>query len=108
MSYRIAGIDVHEKMLAVVASDVEVDGEYRFERRRFGSNPEQLRSVGRMAARTRGRGSGDGIDGAILETGVGSAGAVLETDAPEAGRRRRSQTAVRRGARRISPMPNVW
>jgi hypothetical protein len=43
-----------------------------------------------------------------LETGVGSAGAVLETDAPEAGRRRRSQTAVRRGARRISPMPNVW
>jgi transposase len=45
MSYRIAGIDVHKKMLAVVASDVEVDGEYRFERRRFGSNPEQLRSL---------------------------------------------------------------
>src|SRR5580658_6016325 len=45
MSYRIAGIDVHKKMLAVVASDVEVDGEYRFERRRFGSNPEQLRAL---------------------------------------------------------------
>ena len=45
MSYRIAGIDVHKKMLAVVASDVEVDGEYRFERRKFGSNPEQLRSL---------------------------------------------------------------
>jgi uncharacterized membrane protein len=28
MSYRIAGIDVHKKMLAVVVSDVEVDGEY--------------------------------------------------------------------------------
>ena len=26
MSYRIAGIDVHKKMLTVVASDVEVDG----------------------------------------------------------------------------------
>jgi len=32
-------------MLAVVVSDVEVDGEYRFERRMFGSNPEQLRSL---------------------------------------------------------------
>jgi transposase len=45
MSYRIAGIDVHKKMLAVVVSDVEVDDEYRFERRMFGSNPEQLRSL---------------------------------------------------------------
>ena len=42
MSYRIAGIDVHKKMLAVVIADVEVEGEYQFERRRFGSNPEQL------------------------------------------------------------------
>ena len=32
MSYRIAGIDVHKKMLAVVVTDVEVDGEYQFER----------------------------------------------------------------------------
>ena len=45
MSYRIAGIDVHKKMLAVVVSDVEVDGQFQFERRRFGSNPEQLRSL---------------------------------------------------------------
>jgi transposase len=45
MSYRIAGIDVHKRMLAVVLSDVEVDGEYQFERRMFGSNPEQLRSL---------------------------------------------------------------
>ena len=43
MPYRIAGIDVHKKMLAVVVSDVEVEGEYQFERRTFGSNPEQLR-----------------------------------------------------------------
>jgi hypothetical protein len=45
MSYRIAGIDVHKKMLAVVVSDVEVDSEFQFERRWFGSNPEQLRSL---------------------------------------------------------------
>src|SRR6267154_6670734 len=45
MAYRIAGIDVHKKMLAVVVSDVEVDGEFRFERRMFGSNPEQLRTL---------------------------------------------------------------
>src|SRR6267143_1438635 len=45
MPYRITGIDVHKKMLAVVVSDVEVEGEYHFERRRFGSNPEQLRSL---------------------------------------------------------------
>src|SRR6516164_2548328 len=45
MPYRIAGIDVHKKMLAVVVSDVEVEGEYEFERRRYGSNPEHLRLV---------------------------------------------------------------
>jgi hypothetical protein len=43
MPYRIAGIDVHKRMLAVVVSEVEIDGEYDFERRQFGSNPAQLR-----------------------------------------------------------------
>jgi hypothetical protein len=28
MSYRIAGVDVHKKMLAVVVSDIEREGEY--------------------------------------------------------------------------------
>src|SRR5579862_7300832 len=41
-----------------------------------------------MAAQASGRGSGHGIDGAVLETSVGSAGAVLEADAREAGRRK--------------------
>jgi len=45
MSYRIAAIDVHKKMLAVVVSDVEVESEYTFDRRKFSSNPEQLRSL---------------------------------------------------------------
>jgi transposase len=45
MPYKIAGIDVHKRMLHVVVSDVEVDGEYDFTRRIFGSSPEALRSL---------------------------------------------------------------
>src|SRR5260370_33568703 len=43
MPYRMAGIDVHKKRLAVVVADVEIEEEYQFERRWYGSNPEQLR-----------------------------------------------------------------
>jgi len=39
----MAGIDVHKKRLAVVVADVAVEDEYQFERRWYGSNPEQLR-----------------------------------------------------------------
>jgi hypothetical protein len=45
MSYRIAGIDVHKRMLAVVITDVGVEGEYQFERRRFGTQPSQLQEL---------------------------------------------------------------
>ncbi len=55
MSYRIAGIDVHKKVLAVVVSDVEVDGEFRFERDVW-QQPRTTAIPGRMAARARGRG----------------------------------------------------
>jgi hypothetical protein len=34
MPYRIAGIDVHKKMLAVVVADVEIDGDFHFDRLR--------------------------------------------------------------------------
>jgi hypothetical protein len=50
MSYRIAGIDVHKKMLAVVVTDVAVEGEYQFERRRVGTSPAQLRSLAEWLA----------------------------------------------------------
>jgi transposase len=43
MPYRIAGIDVHKAMLAVAIADVEVDGDWQFERRQFGATPSQLR-----------------------------------------------------------------
>ena len=45
MPYKIAGIDVHKKVLAVVVSDVEIESEFQFELRMFGSSPEQLRSL---------------------------------------------------------------
>ena len=45
MPYKIGGIDVHKRMLHVVVSDVEVDGEYEFTRLVFGSQPEALRSL---------------------------------------------------------------
>src|SRR5215470_674280 len=51
-----------------------------------------------MAARARGRGSGHGINGAILETRVGSAGKILETDMREAGRRKTEVGNVTLGA----------
>lgn len=43
MAYWIAGIDVHKKMLAVAVADVEVEDEYQFERRWFGTTPGHLR-----------------------------------------------------------------
>jgi len=45
MPYRIAGIDVHKRMLAVVVADVEVEGPYQFEQRKVGTSPAQLRAL---------------------------------------------------------------
>src|SRR5450432_2284601 len=42
MSYRIAAVDVHKKMLAVVVTDVAGEGDYQFERRKFGATPGEL------------------------------------------------------------------
>jgi len=45
MSYWIAGIDVHKRMLAVVVADVSVEEAYQFERRTVGTSPDQLRAL---------------------------------------------------------------
>lgn len=45
MAYKIAGVDVHKRMLAVAVSNVEIDGEYTFERCRFGTTPTQLQEL---------------------------------------------------------------
>ena len=45
-SYRIAGIDVHKRMLAVVVADVAAgEGPYEFERREYGTTPDQLEQL---------------------------------------------------------------
>lgn len=62
-------------------SNVEIEGEYHFERRMFGSSPDQLRSLATWLLER------EVEEGAILETSVGSAGAILEADPREAGRR---------------------
>ena len=45
MAYRIAGIDVHKKMLAVVIADAATAGEYEFQRRKFGARPSEQRQM---------------------------------------------------------------
>src|SRR6266478_1484517 len=51
-----------------------------------------------MADRAASRGSGDGIDGAILATGLGSTGTVLAGNQPEAGRCRPDVGSATSGA----------
>ena len=45
MPYRIAGIDVHKKMLAVVVADVEIDGDFHFDRQKVGTTAANLRGL---------------------------------------------------------------
>jgi transposase len=45
MPYRIAGIDVHKRMLAVVVTDVAVEGDFHFERQTVGTTPGDLREL---------------------------------------------------------------
>src|ERR1017187_5019669 len=42
MSYRVAAVDVHKRMMAVVVADVEGEGNYQFERRKFGATQGEL------------------------------------------------------------------
>jgi hypothetical protein len=44
-TYRIAGIDVHKKMLAVVVADVAASGEWHWERRKFPTLGGELRAL---------------------------------------------------------------
>lgn len=43
--YKVAGIDVHKSMLAVVITDAAREGEFRFERRKFGATESELRQL---------------------------------------------------------------
>jgi hypothetical protein len=113
MSDRIAGIDVHKKMLAVVVSDVEIESEHRM----FGSSPDQSRTLAAWLLEQE-------VEEAVMEStaqywrpsgkrwnGIGSRYARSEKG-QGGGRERciwhkRSPIAGREGARGISAMPNV-
>ena len=43
--YKVAGIDVHKKMLAVVIANVAELGDYQFERRKFGTGDSELKAL---------------------------------------------------------------
>jgi transposase len=44
-TYKVAGIDVHKSMLAVVVTDAAREGEFQFERRKFGATASELREL---------------------------------------------------------------
>jgi len=49
-TYKIVGIDVHKSMLAVVVSDAAAEGEFQFERRKFGTTESELRQLAQWLA----------------------------------------------------------
>ena len=118
MSYRIVGIDVHKKMLAVVVSDVEVDGEYQFERIRYGSSPEHLRLLAEWLIAQQ-------VEEVVMESTAQywkPVWGALERYWNQSARNGKAQARGREhyiwrkpnriaddgDARKISPMPNVW
>jgi hypothetical protein len=51
VSYRMAAVDVHKRMLAVVVTDIDVEGEYQFEERKFGAKPGELHVLAQWLVR---------------------------------------------------------
>lgn len=60
-SYKVAGVDVHKKMLAVVITDAAEVGEFRFERRKFGAGDAELRALASWLAES-------GVKEAVMES----------------------------------------
>lgn len=59
--YKVAGIDVHKAMLAVVIMSVNREGEPAFERRKFGAGAQQLRELSDGLA-------AEGVQEAVMES----------------------------------------
>src|SRR6266852_4750934 len=45
MTYKLAGVDVHKRMLAVVVADAAHEGELQFTRKKFGTMASDLRRL---------------------------------------------------------------
>ncbi len=58
---RIAGIDVHKSMLAVVVGEVAGEGQWQFRRRKFGASASPMREVERWL-------SGQGVAEVVMES----------------------------------------
>ena len=100
-------------------ADVEVDGEYQFERRQFGSSPEQLRSLAAWLLEQE-------VEEVVMESTAqywkpvwGALERYWKPLLPEAGRRTPDVGNAASGAgavepraagaqERFSPMPNGW
>ena len=59
--YKIAGIDVHKSMLAVVVADAGREGEFQFDRRQFGTTESELRQLSIWL-------DGEGVREAVMES----------------------------------------
>jgi len=119
-TYKVVGIDVHKSMLAVVITDVAAEGEFQFERRKFGTTESGLRQLAMWLAE-------QGVREAVMESTalywrpvwqqfggamcmVSAAGPVQSSAArPEAGFRRRGAAAAaargRRADSQLCPYP---
>jgi transposase len=60
-TYQIAAIDVHKSLLAVVISDVAQEGEFQFQRRKFGTAASELRQLSAWLAE-------QGVREAVMES----------------------------------------
>src|SRR5215469_6491517 len=117
MPYKIAGIDVHKRMLHVVVSDVEVDGEYDLTRRVLAAAPKHCARWPhgwwsrrpRKWSWNRQRNIGGRCGKCWSATGSRTAknGKAHARSQEHCIWRRRSRTTVGEAARRISAMPNV-
>ena len=98
MPYRIAGVDVHKKMLAVAVADVEVEGEWRFDRRQFGTRPSQLRALAEWFVECE-------VEEVVTPPGTTSTTSRWPVRCTS---RRRSPTMRRAAVRKIFRMRNDW
>ena len=103
MSYQIAGIDVHKRMLAVVVADVAAEGEYQFERRMVGTSPGQLRALAEWLVEAE-------VDEVVMESTAQywrpvweTLGAVLAADPQDARGCRRDVGHLASGAGAVEP-----
>ena len=60
-TYKVAGIDVHKIMLAVVITDAGVIGDFQFERRKFGVGESELEQLREWLAR-------HGVQAVVMES----------------------------------------